>query len=274
MNNYDNPAKFILRRAIWWGRVTRKDIVNACKLSPPTANRVMEYALSRAEWKSVLVRKPKHIEIALRAPIPRDASALTMLKLLEIDPYNFALIGLRVPDELQIIEVILRNPVQVTSNTAHEIIRATIQKRPLDIRYVGLRIGESGRWRTIVPVAFEVFRGQWRIRAHDLEDLSFKVKTFVVARILEAAFSEREKPKSLLLETGHSATPRYLVKLDPRLTPDQCTALRQELGLNSGGEIQLSEDALFDFQRSYMDKANNQPDHIIWPPVVDLQKQS
>ncbi|OYV39763.1 MAG: hypothetical protein B7Z80_06385 [Rhodospirillales bacterium 20-64-7] len=152
------------------------------------------------------------------------------------------------------------------------ILRTIILNARIDILYVGLRLGESARWRSVIPVALNDFQGQWRIIAHDLEADGFPIKSFVLPRILDAHASIEKTPRNLHLQTGDVAVRRYAIKLNPRMTADQKTAIGRELGINRNNEIMLSDDAVFDFRKTWMESELGSDLTFVWPLVVELNR--
>lgn len=187
-------------------------------------------------------------------------------------------------DELQVVQPRLRHDVLADVDPHSDdvdigpmldvILRATILNARIDIRYVGLRLGESARWRSVVPVALNDFQGQWRVTAHDLEVIGFPLKSFVLPRILDARASLEKTPKGLRLQTGDVAVRRYKIKLNSRMTADQKIAIGRELGINKRNEIMLSDDAVFDFRKTWMESELGSDLTFVWPLVVELNRVS
>jgi hypothetical protein len=263
---------FILRRTIWSGRATRADLMEAFPISEATASRAMKRACLR--WPGVLVRKPKHVEAFLQVVPPPEASASRMLELLEQTPFSFAQTGLKVPDELRIAGFKIRQANPFDPQVAGTLIHATIRGVQLDLMYVGLRYGEAARWRSVMPLSFDTFQGQWRLHAHDLESAGFPVKSFVVSRMLDAQVSMNKKPKGLRLELGEIPVRRYRAKLNPRMTADQRLVIGRELGLNAKGEALISDSAFFYFKKTYMESHLEGEESIVWPLVVELERMT
>lgn len=277
--NYNRSELFIIRRCIWSGRTTRADLMLGFPSSTATATRALDYAATR--WPTILQRKPKWLEALPHPEIPArirlQVDARCMMRLIQEDPARFDLIGLTM-DELHVVSSHLKQDVILTMDGGllEVILRATIRNAHLDIRYVGLRIGEMARWRSVTPVALNYFQGQWRLSAHDLEATGYPLKSFVLPRILDAQISTDKQPKGLRLQTGDVAVRMYSIKLNPRMTDDQKTAIARELGINDQGVISLSDDAVFDFKKTYMDsdldQGSGQSPSIVWPLVVNLQR--
>lgn len=272
--NYDLSVLFILRRAIWYGRVTRSDIIEAFDTTQATASRALEHAATRLQWKNILIRKAKYIESALRVIPPYQASAKTMLQLIEQDPYNFQTLGLRSPTELRIISSHIKAEQAFDETVAHTLLQATIKHWFIDIRYVGLKKGENARWRTIAPVSLECLQGQWRVYAHDLEAAHYPLKFFVFSRIFQAELSKCKIPSRFIWAQGELPKHRYHVTLNPLLTADQKMALQRELGLDNNYHVEMTLPDTFDFKKNYMEGVVEPEKDVIWPIVIDLQRAS
>ncbi len=265
----DRSLRFILRRSIWWEKVTRYDLMEAFKMPEASASRTLAEACEK--WPSTLVRKKRHVEAAPHCPIPPEASSETMLHLLEAMPDSFADTGLRVPDELRIAGTLIRKPLPIPAELTDLLLQATIQSKMIDIRYVGLKYGDKARWRSVLPLSLDSFQGQWRIHAHDLEVVEFTVKTFVAHRILEARASLGNLPKNLKMGLGELNYRRFKISLNPRLTKDQKMAVARELGLDDKGVIQLNETEVFYFRRTYVDIELKNDEQTVCPLVVAMK---
>ncbi|HQT42542.1 MAG TPA: hypothetical protein PLD79_01020 [Halothiobacillus sp.] len=283
--NYNESRLFILRRCVWIGRATRADVLRAfpSTQSTATASRALDDAVTR--WPNLLRRKPKWIELIPNARIPDQVRPLVdarcMMRLIRSDSSRFSVIGLTT-SEVHFVQTNLRHDVLAKADHIGDgkdigpmldlILRTIILNARIDILYVGLRLGESARWRSVIPVALNDFQGQWRIIAHDLEADGFPIKSFVLPRILDAHASIEKTPRNLHLQTGDVAVRRYAIKLNPRMTADQKTAIGRELGINRNNEIMLSDDAVFDFRKTWMESELGSDLTFVWPLVVELNR--
>ena len=146
------------------------------------------------------------------------------------------------------------------------LFKACLSRSPVDIEYVGLRLGESRRVRTVLPLELELLGQQWRLVAHDIDvkkkQLNKEQKIFVLARILNAQTSTLLTNKRL--KTPHGETLRqlkvnraecdYQVTLNRHLTPDQVQAVIREFALSQRGQvlvIRMPERNLVEFQRDH-----------------------
>jgi len=269
--NYHESSLFVLRRCIWVGRTTRADLMQAFGVPSATATRTLSYAVSH--YPLTLRQKPKWVESIPHAAIPTPASAGVLLRLLGENPYQFAVTGLK-PSELNVVITRLKHDVALSVDNAvlTLLLRATIHSTRIDIRYVGLRLGESARWRSVVPVALNYLQNQWRLMAHDLESTDFPLKSFVIPRILDAQLTTEKRPRGLRLQTGDIAQRVYKIRLNSRMTTDQKIAIQRELGINQNDEITLADNVLFDFRKTYMENEIKADANIVWPLVVELQR--
>lgn len=310
--NYKESRLFILRRCLWLGRAQRSDVLRAFgkTASAVTASRAIDDAVHM--YPSIIARKPKWVEKINHAKIPDILRPLTdarcMMRLIQSDENNFKEIGL-LPNEINFVKTRIRHNVLTPFDSAsHQfdidpildiVLRASILNERIDILYVGLKVGEKARWRSVTPVVINDFDGQWRVYAHDLESSGFPLKHFVIPRILDARISFEKNPKKLHLQTGTVKTSRYHVTLNPEMTSDQKKAIGRELGINKDGEIFLSDDALFDFKKKWLESSitgglsfgangansagqNNgakiesgglEQSRFVWPLITDLEKK-
>lgn len=281
-------SEFILRRACWYGRVTSRDIREAFDVSRQIAARDMQQSVSRWTWVDAAGGVHPILATGTRAVIPvnpvhfhEEASPTRMLQLLAAKA-DFALTGLR-PEEVSVLF-----PVDRAQNIDPDILAVMLQavldrsaqglsSRAVMIRYVGLKIGDVYRERKILPVALEFDGAQTRVHAHDLEPevekAGYPIKAFVLTRMDMARFSDEGLPKNFTrMGVSQRKTVRYRLTFDPRLTEDQKSALRRELGMRDGSLV-IPENQAHSFRRFYTNGAppDASPD-IIWPPIIFTEK--
>ncbi len=268
MSNIESNS-FVLRRAFWRGRVTRIDVEEAFKVSSATAGRWLQIACKH--HAKYLERHPRWVTTRLQARAPKGALPEDFFEALSERKTTLRELGLY-PQEVEIVYSSLCNTASPANDIAEALIKALIRKpiRALDISYVGLKQGESARWRTVVPVSLEVFHSQWRIHAHDLDD-DGKLKTFVLDRVLEARRSEIKIPKGLVIQTGEQPRPKYKVTFNTLLTDDQRLVLRREMRLNDDNVVRLSGGQAFEFRRQYTDTEIKAQHSVPWPLVTRLE---
>lgn len=258
---------FVLRRAFWNGVVVRSDIEDAFNVSSATAGRILTGVCHR--YSDCLNRLPRKVRPRLQAPAPPIAHADQFFRLIARGEARFAELGLR-PDEITVTYSSLNSTCPPDGKIGGLLIRALRHTGPVDIRYVGLKRGATGEWRTVVPVSLEMFQGQWRVHAHDLGDEG-KLKTFVLTRLLDAARSDARIPRSLIVQTGAQLHSRYQISFNTLLTPDQRQVLRQEMRADKNDVVSLSSGEAFEFRRKYTDSEIKAQHNMTWPLVSDLK---
>jgi predicted DNA-binding transcriptional regulator YafY len=204
-----------------------------------------------------------------------------MLQLLAAKP-GFPVVGLRSNE----IDVLF--PSDRTHNIDQEVLSVMLQSvldksaqglasRAVVIRYVGMKVGDVYRERKILPVALEFDGSQTRVHAHDLsseaEKSGYPIKAFVLTRIEWARFSNDALPKNLIRKGASTRKmARFHLTFDPRLTEDQKSALRRELGIHDG-ILTIPENQAHSFRRFYTNgmPQDGNPD-IVWPPVIFTER--
>lgn len=236
----------------------------------------------------------KFLSLKPHVQLPKDGTSTKLLELMSNGILDFQSLGVNIHLELgflnthlktrfplnemigkTVVEALLKNSeISNAENKKYEKMKH--QMYVIDILHVGLRRGQNATWRAVVPVALEQFSGQWRLRAHDLSDPDYTVKSFALFRILQAIPSRDTVPKNFTLGTGDVRVQKYEIFFNPLLTPDQLTALSQEIGVKPTklndvikNIVYISDTALFDFQKMYMETTINNSD-IVWPLVEKL----
>jgi len=268
----EKEKNFILRRATWHGRVNRDDVKKALDVSNATATRLLSECVH--DFPALVRRMPKWIECIPFAWLPHEISAQTMLDLMLRNDKSkdfFAITGLDF-NEARVLRTQFKSDIftGTSISIADRLLRSIIIKSVVSIHYVGLKLGENARWRMVMPVAFHVMQGQWRIAAHDMEDGKCTLKFFVVSRILDARQPEGVVKSKCKRETGEIKLLTYKIKLNGRMTEDQKKAIKQELAINENNEIMMAREMEFDFRKLYMDNEIQSSENIVWPLVVDL----
>ncbi len=281
-------SEFILRRACWYGLVKSRDVQDAFDVSRQIAGQDMKQAVSRWTWVDADGSVKPILSLGTRAVNPirpvhfhEEASPARMLQLLSAKA-DFPHTGLR-PEEVSVLF-----PVDRTQNIDPDILAVMLQavldrsaqglsSRAVMIRYVGLKIGDVYRERKILPVALEFDGAQTRVHAHDLEPeaekAGYPIKAFVLTRMETARFSDEGLSKNFTrMGVSQRKTVRYRLTFDPRLTEDQKSALRRELGMRDGSLV-IPENQAHSFRRFYTNgmPPDASPD-IIWPPIIFTEK--
>ncbi|MBC7603708.1 MAG: WYL domain-containing protein [Ramlibacter sp.] len=149
------------------------------------------------------------------------------------------------------------------------IVQACSRKRPVFVRYVGLRAGSRARFRRIFPLVLERMGDQWRLVAHDLEVEDFPLRVFVLSRITGAAIDSGKLPRGFLAASPIDFKKSVNVEWDLRLTADQIEALRNELNIDSCGKMMLNSRDEHEFLIRFGGQGVS-PD-ILWPPLRKTQ---
>jgi len=150
------------------------------------------------------------------------------------------------------------------------IIQARAEERPVRIYYVGLRAGEEAKWRAIYPIGLERMGDQWRLIANDLEKEGYPLRTFVLARIVRAEACEKKRlPPDLPPYAVFDRTVKIEARPNPRLTPDQVSAVNNELGI-VGGALLLHERSVFEFFRRF--GAQPLSANAVWPVLMNKKE--
>ena len=263
---------FVLRRAWLVGRCRRADVDRAIGTdrSPNRASKILQRAVS--QWSHELYRSPRiGVFPNRRIPVPDLVRAETILGLLAsgASPQESGLF----PDDG--VPILRPHPPPARAGTAAAtgaVLDAAVRGEPVEILYVGLRRGESARWRTVWPRALEFTGMFWRIHAQDLEDAQahHPLKTFVLARVLDArpATDWREPagfvPRALVRDRR-----RLRVHLSDALTADQATAVRNQLDIQDG-VMTWPDHALHTFRREFTALAV--PADVVWPVITRLEE--
>lgn len=277
----DMASTFVLRRAWLIGICTRADIDRAfgTAASPNRGTAIMQTALRT--WPSHL-RRVKHHGIFPRreSAAPDQAQAETVFDLLASGARP-EISGL-FPDDG--VPVIMPTPPRALpiGNATSIVLHAALNETAVDILYAGLRLGEVAKWRRVLPRALEFTGRFWRLRAQDVVPAGSDrkaipaaaetspepvadapIKTFVMARILDAASVHRWTPppgfkrKNIVL-----AYRKLRVHFSDRLTDDQKRAVCNQLDIHDG-VMTWPEHASFDVVREFAG-ADVRPG-VVWP---------
>ena len=147
-----------------------------------------------------------------------------------------------------------------------------MRDEPFEILYVGLRRGESARWRTVWPRALEFTGMFWRIHAQDLEntDAERPIKTFLLARVLDARpASHWRAPAGFVPRALVRDRRRLRVHLSDALSADQAAAVRNQLDIQDG-VMSWPDHALHTFRREFTAQAV--PADVVWPVITRLEE--
>lgn len=261
------PEAFILRRAFRFGRVTRKDVQEAYpEFSYSKAGMVLSAAVK--DWPAHLQRDGRSVIPTARAEAPAIAGEADLMAALEQGLFDMRYTGFR-STELPVRQVRWVCSVPQKEGVLATLTRAIAQERGAEIRYVGLRVGESARWRKVYPLGLEQMGLQWRLVAQCLESEGYPVKVFVLPRIVDAVVMAGRLPKGFSPQTDADREVLLTVVFDERLTRDQRRALAGELCLTDG-RVGLPARSRWEFERQY---GHAEPhDQVVWPPVAKLEE--
>jgi len=262
----DEVRRFVLKRAVRYGKVVRGDVIEAFggDFRATKASTLMSDAAGR--WPRTLERRSHEIGLRPDAEIPPEASEEDLMKSLDYGHTEFRHIGLRVPDELEVVVVKWTRSLPRQPGAFSIIVSSLVNYEPIELLYVGLRKGEQARWRRLLPITLEKMGDQWRLIAQDLDDEegSYPVKVFVLPRILEARMSHPKLPDNIIRQGYSDVTERIRVRLHPALTADQRAVIRHELMIEND-KITVARRSVFELLRRFSDLPVN-PD-AVWPLI-------
>jgi WYL domain len=259
-------SRFVLRRAWRAESVKRGDILRAFD-GLIASSRASELLSSSVRYyPDHLSRRGNKVFRHPDASPPRIASEEDLMDTLFAGRNSFRETGLT-SRELPVRRTEWLNSRPPRPGTFAEITKAFAFERLLHLDYVSLRENAVAESRLVAPVALEDMAGQWRLRAYDLSmDGQPRLKAFVLSRILFARAIEagaRRNPRFTIREEATAKTP---VRLDPRLTADQRTALCRELRIEHGF-VSLRRSEQFEFFRRY--GRARMSENAVWPPLLD-----
>lgn len=258
---------FILRRACLLDRAKNADVTQAFGVSSDTARLDLLAAADR--WPGYLSHTPSYgVQVKPFAPPPPEVSSTTFLNLMQ-NGASACELGLSRYEPVchnQIPRFVYQGPDDV--QLVMTLFKACLRRTPVDIEYVGLRLGEVRKVRTVLPLELELLGQQWRLIAQDVDVrrklLDTTQKNFVLARILNAQPSTLLQRKRLKLANGAKVEVKtlcvnrteqdYQVALNRQLTPDQERAVIREFALKKIGNvliIRMPERNLAEFKRDH-----------------------
>lgn len=250
--------------------ISAKELASLSGCSPTTALSVIAEIIDA--HPGLMIKTAKRWSVINEKDIPRDwLSDFSITKALSEGNAMYAGI---LPGDIRINKVRFTARNSVADTAIVMAVRASryreagaFKRGAIRIKYVGLRIDEQARWRTIVPITLEEFSGKWRIIGIDAE--INESRTFQLSRIIEVDDALHPIPLNLDGFDIYSPKRRVNITLSKRLSDDQRTAVENELGLNSGGLLQLTEGQLHDMRHQYgIDKPSDQ---IVWPLIEKLE---
>lgn len=264
----ENRQLFILRRAFWFGRVNRNDVVRAFNVSPNLATNDLNRSVSH--WVGLLTKEGRKGITRLPGPqIPPEAASNIMLRLFEAnaEPWETGLF----PEDLHVLAG-AAHVFRGEGDHAEVITLACIRHTPLEILYVGLRKNESAKWRMVMPRALDFTGTQWRLAAHDLEAEELSLKIFAFSRIINVR-NANSLNKNICVPMAATLEPTaYQVRLSPELTTDQIRSITREFGISERGTILLRKNQAFEFKRDFCTEKPEGMKDVVWPVFTDAKE--
>lgn len=264
---------FVLRRAWLFGECRRSDIDRAFGTvkSPNRAAAILKEAVQA--WPDQLIRL-RHRGVfpnrKIQVPVPAEATVILDLLARGAPPQQTAVFE---DDGVPVLKPVPKPSRAMTEPATRVILDAALREQPVRVLYVGLRVGESARWRLLWPRALEHTGLFWRLHAQDIEAAAqgFPIKTYVLARILEAqAMDARDVPKNFMSRAIVRGSRRLRARLSEALTADQATAIRNQLDIREG-ILTWPDHALHTFRREFTTEPA--PRDIVWPVISRVEDQ-
>jgi hypothetical protein len=257
---------FVLKRAVRFGKVVRSDLIEAFDddFGPTKASALM--AATAGRWPDTLERRSHEIGLCPNPKIPPKASEEDLMKALDYGQTEFRQIGLRVPDELDVLVVKWTRSLPRQPGAFSVIVSGLIHYQPIELLYVGLRRNEQARWRRVAPLTLEKMGDQWRLIAQDWDDQSaaYPVKVFVLPRILDARPANPKLPDNIIRQGYSDEQVRLPIRLHHDLTPDQQAVICHELMVQNQ-QISIARRSLFELLRRFSDQPPRAD--TIWPLI-------
>ena len=267
-----DTSLFVLRRAWLIGECRRADVDRAFGTvkSPNRADAILRHAVQA--WPQHLVRlRHRGVFPHPHAASPAPADPGLVLDLLARGAQASETGIFPGEDGIPILKPSPKPSRAMTAQATRVVLSAALHERPIRVLYVGLRVGENARWRSLWPRALEHTGIFWRLHAQDLEAATqeFPIKTFLLARILEAQpLDSKDIPKSFSHRAIVRTTRRFRAFLSEKLTPDQAAAIRNQLDIQDG-IMTWPEHAMHAFRQEFTDEPVSA--NIVWPPVTHIE---
>lgn len=262
------------RIALSYG-ISGKELVTLTGCSPTTALSAIKAITNN--HPNLMVKTAKRWTVIEPGKIPRDwLSGFSMTDVISgvISGNSNLSEAAILPDDIPISRVRFTAHNPIADMTIIMAIRASRyrkagahQRGAIRIRYVGLRLNEQAKWRTIIPVMLEEFSGKWRIIGIDAD--KNESRTFQLSRVIEVDDNLHPIPDGISVIESYSPKRRVNITLSNRLTEDQRAAAKNELGLNTGELLELTESQLHDMRHQYgIDKPTT---NVVWPIIDNVE---
>lgn len=255
--------EFICRRVFRGpeGVLRRSDLTEAFRMSTSKATQLI--ASEMETNGDLLLRDGYMVRRRIGAKAPTYASARDLFAKIDSGLTDFCHTGLRA-DELPISVWQWCENTPSKEDVLELVIDACVKHRTVLIQYVGMRRGELGQWRRIAPLGLERMGDQWRLTAQDVEKAG-EVRTFVMARILDARHDTEPLPKKFVRANSHDSLRREPVELNLRLTEPQKRVIERELKVNDG-HIEIPHRCWHEYKIRFADGERSAD--IVWPPLT------
>lgn len=259
--------EFVCRRVFRGpeGLLRRSDLMEAFGVSSSKATRIV--AAEIEAHGALLVRDGYLVRRRLGAQAPAFASMRDLMDKLDAGLFSFMYTGLR-PEELPVNSWQWCENMPQSEEAMELIVQACVQQRSVLINYVGMRRGETGTWRRIAPLCLEQMGDQWRVTAQDLEKPDAPVRTYVLARIIEAKLDIAPLPRKFIRASPDDSVALQKVEFSLKLSDVQRKTIERELNVKSG-QVTLPRRCVHEFMIRFADGARS--DDIAWPPLRAVQ---
>lgn len=255
---------FIWRRAFRSAlrSVVRADLIEAFGCSNTAASTLLTSVVNAAGEQ--LQRDGNKVIAPVWAKPPHWADEVDLMESLDHGRTSFAETGLRA-SELPVNISSWSSNLPSVPGAMTIIVEALTRKRSTYIQYVGLKAGDTARFRRVYPIVLERMGDQWRLVAHDLEVAECPLKIFVLSRITGASADPVKPPRDFLPSSHIDYKTSVAVDWDLRLNEDQKQALRSELGIDRKGMVQINSRDLHEFLIRFGGRTVSE--NIVWPPL-------
>ncbi len=264
MNHKKNlEHEFVCRRVFRGpeGLLRRADMVEAFGMSTSKATQVIASEVETSQ--ALLVRDGYMVRRRLGADAPPYASMRDLMAKLDSGLTGFEHTGLR-PGELPVNIWHWCENMPESAKAMELVVEACVKRRSVLIQYVGMRRGEKGTWRRVAPLCLERMGDQWRLTAQDVEKAGAPVRTFVLARILDARHDIAPLPRKFVRASSDDSARREPVEFNLRLSEVQRQVLARELKVKNG-HVTLPSRCWHEFLIRFADGVRS--DDIAWPPL-------
>jgi hypothetical protein len=269
LNKKKLEHEFVCRRAFRGpdGLVRRSDLVEAFGMSTSKATQLLAFEVEA--HGALLVREGYLVRRRLGVPAPSYASMQDLMAKLDAGLGSFAHTGLR-SEELPVNTWQWCENMPQSEEVMERVVEACVKQRSVLIQYVGMRRGEQGTWRRVAPLCLERMGDQWRLTAQDLEKIDAPVRTYVLARILDARRDIDPLPRRFARASPHDSQKRSKIAFNPRLSDVQRQVLERELKVKDG-HVELPSRCWHEFMIRFADGARS--DDIAWPPLKPAERK-